>query len=301
MSYHRRYVRKKNRRRERIKVLIIASVCVFAILLIIAAGFIIISSNNKENTATQDNAVPSVTKKIAITEKPTKSKQETSSQEETSFVSIEDNVNATDTEDEESEQTSTNVLSDIGIETEDFDFEQLIVVQSNGTSAHILFFEQRKGIWKYSNEIKPVEGFVGAQGVSAQASEYAQFTPAGLYSLGTAFGICDNPGTEMEYFRVTENSYWVDDPNSSYYNQHVEGNENADWQSAEHLIEYNPAYKYAVFIEYNTNPAVSGKGSAFFIHVGCFPTAGCIAISEDNMIETLRWLDSSKRPHILII
>lgn len=77
--------------------------------------------------------------------------------------------------------------------------------------------------------------------------------------------------------------------------------EDADWQSAEHLIECNSAYKYAVFIEYNTNPVVSEKGSAFFIHVGCVPTEGCIAISEDNMIETLRWLGSSKRPHILII
>lgn len=302
MSYHRRYVRKKNRRKERIKIIIIVGVVVFSLLIGLLVGLLIIDSNNEDNSATPDSAIPVSTNKIETTEKPSVSKQETTNNEkETSIQSTEDIDNIEDENKEKAVKNSIEVLKDIGVEAEDFDFEQLVVVQSNGTSANISFFEKRKGMWKYSKELETVNGFVGAQGVSSLASEYTEYTPSGLYSLGTAFGICDNPGTKLDYFNVTSNSYWVDDPNSGYYNQHVEGTENADWKSAEHLIEANPAYNYAVFIEYNTNPTIPGKGSAFFMHVGYEPTAGCVSMAEDSMISLLRWLDPEKSPHVLIM
>lgn len=302
MSYHRRYVRKKNRRKERIKILIIVGVCIFAVLLGMVVGFFIINSNNEGNTATPDNAIPIAAKNMITTEDFSKSKKETLiNKKETSTQSAEDSDNTIGADREDDIQNSTNVLSDIGVEAQDFDFEQLIVVRSSGTAAQISFFEKSEEVWECSDEINSVEGFVGAQGVNSQVSEYTQFTPSGLYPLGTAFGICDNPGTKMDYFKVTENSYWVDDPNSRYYNQHVEGTANADWQSAEHLIDCNPAYRYAIFIEYNTNPVIPEKGSAFFVHVGYEPTAGCVSMSENSMINLLRWLKPSKSPHIMLV
>ena len=187
-----------------------------------------------------------------------------------------------------------------GSDVSQFDFDQLITVNSNGTTATVSFYEKQNNSWVKS-AIESEEGFVGNMGVSTEANESSSYTPKGLYSLGTAFGIMPNPGTSMDYFTVTEDDYWVDDPNSQYYNQHVKGTENSDWSSAEHLIESRPNYNYAVFIEYNTQPVVAGKGSAFFMHVGNMATSGCVAVSEGKMVETLKWLNKEKSPHILIV
>lgn len=63
------------------------------------------------------------------------------------------------------------------------------------------------------------------------------------------------------------------------------------------------AYKLGAVIEYNTNPIIAGKGSAIFMHLWSGPTkptAGCIAMSEENMTFLFRWLDKNKGPMILI-
>lgn len=135
------------------------------------------------------------------------------------------------------------------------------------------FFEKTGDVWNYASELYETTGYVGIQGTSEYASEYASYTPIGLFSVGTGFGICQNSGTGLDYFEITEDSYWVDDADSMYYNQHVEGTENQDWQSAEHLIDYQGSYNYCAFIEYNTNPVKAGKGSAIFF--ACRNLAHC--------------------------
>ena len=84
------------------------------------------------------------------------------------------------------------------------------------------------------------------------------------------------------------------------YNQWVESS-NIAWNSAEHLIDYPQAYKYAVVINYNMSPVVSGKGSAIFLHcmTGSY-TAGCVAIPESSMKHIIKQLDSAKNPIIII-
>lgn len=194
----------------------------------------------------------------------------------------------------------TSLINEGGYSRDDLNGKQLIVVKSEGSRAKFSFFEKEKGAWKYSDVLSTVDGFVGTQGVSKNASEYESYTPEGLFSLGTGFGINDNPKTGLDYFKVTENSYWVDDVNSQYYNQHIEANSSEDAPNGEHLIDYKGYYDYAVFIEYNTNPAIPGKGSAFFLHIGNKPTAGCAAISEENMLKAIRWLNKNKNPYIMI-
>lgn len=105
---------------------------------------------------------------------------------------------------------------------------------------------------------------------------------------------------KVEYRQYNNNCYWVDDSDSPLYNQWVESN-NITWKSAEHLSDYPTAYKYAVVINYNMNPVVSGKGSAIFLHcmTGSY-TAGCVAIPETDMSFILNKLDSEKNPIILI-
>ncbi|MDO5124396.1 MAG: hypothetical protein Q4D44_07025 [Eubacteriales bacterium] len=188
-----------------------------------------------------------------------------------------------------------------GYTTGDLDFEQLIVVDSIGTDARIMFFEKKDNEWKFAHRMSTVTGYVGENGVADQVSEGELKTPAGIFSLGIGFGIMDDPGTKLDYIKVTEQSYWIDDPESAYYNQLVEGTENKDWNSAEQISLYSPEYNYAVFIEYNTDPVVKGAGSAFFLREGRGVTRGSVAIPHDSMIDALCWLDKDLSPHIMIL
>lgn len=106
--------------------------------------------------------------------------------------------------------------------------------------------------------------------------------------------------TGLSSFQITNDSYWVDDPNSVYYNQHIEGLENKDWESAEHMIDYTTAYEYGCVIDYNTH-AVYNAGSAIFFHVSYSPTAGCVGTDKTMMLEYLSVLDKSENPYIAIV
>lgn len=174
---------------------------------------------------------------------------------------------------------------------------QLVVVDSFGTQADVYLFSNSDGLWK-DEDIK-CGGFVGKAGVAEKNAEGDKITPKGLYSIGDAFYTHSQPSTWLNAFKITENTYWVDDPKSSMYNQKVEGEQNKDWDSAEHMIDYND-YRYGFTINYNTNPVIAGKGSAIFMHCGNAPTAGCIAVSENDMLRYLDKLSASKNPHILI-
>ena len=125
-------------------------------------------------------------------------------------------------------------------------------------------------------------------------------TPKGIYSISDAFYIYEAPVTGLSSFQITNDSYWVDDPNSVYYNQHIEGLENKDWESAEHMIDYTTAYEYGCVIDYNTD-AVYNAGSAIFFHVSYSPTAGCVGTDKTMMLEYLSVLDKSENPYIAIV
>lgn len=148
--------------------------------------------------------------------------------------------------------------------------------------------------------ILETHGVVGKNGVSDKSTEGDYCTPKGAFSLGFAFGTQTMNKLNIEYRQINNNSYWVDDVSSSFYNQWVES-DSITWNSAEHLIDYPQAYKYAVVINYNMSPVISGKGSAIFLHcmTGSY-TAGCIAIPEDDMLFILKHIDSSKKPIIVI-
>ena len=104
----------------------------------------------------------------------------------------------------------------------------------------------------------------------------------------------------IKYIKINPNLYWVDDVKSIYYNQLVDATKTEkDWNSAEHLIAYPTQYEYAV--EIKSNPQnIPGKGSAIFLHCSKGEsTAGCIALSKENMIDLFSKLDKNSK--IIII
>ncbi|MGN8734368.1 L,D-transpeptidase family protein [Fusicatenibacter saccharivorans] len=163
---------------------------------------------------------------------------------------------------------------------------QLIFVSASGTTATIaMVTRDADGTW---SEDLCTSGYVGSAGVG-ETTEWNHRTPRGQFGFTYAFGILPNPGTKLSYTQVDDTYYWVDDVNSRYYNQFVTTKTTPKaWNSAEHIIEINPAYHYVLSLDYNPN-CTPGVGSAIFLHCSTNrPTGGCISVPEDQMITVLK-------------
>lgn len=187
--------------------------------------------------------------------------------------------------------TTTQQLSDLGC-------NQLVTVSSNGTHAEIRFYTRTDDTWT-GEDTMTCSGFVGDNGVSTEVAEHSHTTPKGLYPVGEAFYMGSKPETGLKIFEITEDTYWVTDPDSDYYNQRVEGTANKDWESAEQMIKYDD-YKRGFVVEFNTE-GVYNAGSAIFFRIGSKATAGGIALSQTNVESYLSHLDSSQNPYIIIV
>jgi len=134
-------------------------------------------------------------------------------------------------------------LQALGLTPEDVPGSQLLVVLPDGSSATICRFELKGVSWVQQGEGIPA--YVGKNGVSAGKREGDGTTPAGLFPVGPAFGLEESPRTNLDYRTVTTDSYWVDDPDSVFYNQWVEGTVQKDWSHAERLCDYPQQYALA--------------------------------------------------------
>jgi L,D-peptidoglycan transpeptidase YkuD (ErfK/YbiS/YcfS/YnhG family) len=180
--------------------------------------------------------------------------------------------------------------------------DQAIVVWSSGQSgfdAKLTAWQRGSNGWNWV--LGPIPAVIGPNGFapSGEKREGDGRTPSGTFRIGTAFGHDAALETKLRYRQATADDFWVDDPQSPQYNRWLTGKPDA--KSFEKLRQ--PAYKYAAVIEYNTDPVVPGKGSAIFLHVWGGPdkpTAGCVAVSEDQLVELLRWLDKRQKPVIVL-
>lgn len=173
----------------------------------------------------------------------------------------------------------------------------LLLAYDPGHTKLYLYDKDDAGLWRLTRSF---DASVGKNGVSEDKVEGDKTTPIGFYPIGFAFGNADKPDTRWSYRNVTKESYWVDDAHSAYYNTWVEGTEDKDWDSAEHLCDAKNAYAYALVIEYNMHPIIPGKGSAIFLHCGTSSTAGCIALAQSDVLQILKWIDPDAAPYILI-
>lgn len=177
---------------------------------------------------------------------------------------------------------------------------QLVAVDSEGSSAEVSFYERTETGWQ-TDEALLSHGYVGANGTTSSMHEGGGATPQGLFHVGSAFYQDDAPQTGLDVFPITQDTYWVDDPDSPNYNQLVVGDDALGDDHAEHMSEIS-SYTYGFVIEYNMPPTGYAAGSAIFFHVSHdSPTLGCVAVSEQKVLAYLAKLDASKNPYILII
>ncbi len=179
-----------------------------------------------------------------------------------------------------------------------------LIFATNRDSSSVLVtihaLERNNGVWR---PVFPAfAGSIGGKGFAAvnDKREGDGKSPSGIFPLGIAFGYDPSAGTKMPYRQATDDDFWVDDVNSENYNQWVKGEPGA--ASRERMKRDDEQYKYGVVIEYNMHPIVKGKGSAIFLHVwkGGESTLGCVAMSEEMILEILGWLDPAKKPLIIM-
>jgi len=174
--------------------------------------------------------------------------------------------------------------------------QQVILVTADNydtKSAKIQTFEKVDGKWK---QVLTANGVVGQKGFALSKKEGDMESPTGKYTIGTAFGRYENPGTKLPYRKITANDVWVDDSKSSLYNTWQQKPANGRWTSAENMDI--PAYDYGFVINYNES-RTPGNGSAIFFHVGTNYTAGCTATSKEQVVSILKWLNPEKNPVII--
>ena len=128
-------------------------------------------------------------------------------------------------------------------------------------------------------------------------------SPAGIFSLGSAFGFAFKMDhLRVEYLPLTEQTEAIDDPLSLYYNQVVNQTEVlSDWQSSEKM-KNEPLYELGMIIHHNFPNPKMGAGSAIFFHIWQQEdsnTAGCTAMSRENLSLVLSWLEKEKNPALV--
>jgi L,D-transpeptidase catalytic domain len=129
--------------------------------------------------------------------------------------------------------------------------------------------------------------------------------PAGIFQLGTAFGYAPQQpaGWRMPYVHLTQSIECVDDTASKYYNRLVDNTQvSLDWNSSEHMLRSDELYRSGLVVDHNSDPVTPGSGSCIFMHIWRGPgrgTAGCTAMSPEQIESVLAWLDPAKKPLVV--
>lgn len=151
--------------------------------------------------------------------------------------------------------------------------------------------------------LAPTRAFLGTDGIGP-SSEQAARTPAGTFTITRAFGRLADPGTALPYSEVGPDDWWVGDTVSPRYNTHqvcAPGRCPFDERASENLEAVGHAYDQAIVLDANADPVRAGAGSAYFLHIGDHPTAGCVATDEATVVRLMRWLTPGAHPVISLV
>ncbi len=183
--------------------------------------------------------------------------------------------------------------------------QQVFVVVSadwEATEGHLFRFTSEKGFSQDAIDVSLGKKGMGiGRGLISLADpgpvkkEGDLRSPAGVFSLGTAFGLNAFVG-KYPYIQLHSQIVAVDDPDSVYYNQLVDQNKigRPDWKTGERMSEES-LYEWGVVIEHNYPKVKKGYGSAIFFHVWRgkgHPTFGCTAMESCYMKALLEVLDA---------
>ncbi len=163
------------------------------------------------------------------------------------------------------------------------------------TEAILYLLEKAEGNWFAADSFQVV---LGRNGMATNKQEGDGCSPAGVYPLLFAFGYAEGIETGMPYRVMGSDDICVDEASHSAYNQHIQADSTSDF-SHEKMKRNDHLYEFGIWVGYNTDPVVEGKGSCIFLHVwkdSRTPTAGCTAMDRDDIIRLLKKLDPKRHP-----
>lgn len=135
--------------------------------------------------------------------------------------------------------------------------------------------------------------------------------PAGVFSLGTVFGLAAPPAVrpwlKMPYLHLKDSIRCIGANESRYYNQIVDTHQvQKDWKNDrdnEYMrldaLRDEGAYRWGIFVNHNTPNTDRVSGSCIFIHLwkgDGTGTSGCTAMDKSQIEILLQWLDQKKQP-----
>ncbi|MCZ4610705.1 L,D-transpeptidase family protein, partial [Streptomyces sp. Lzd4kr] len=195
---------------------------------------------------------------------------------------------------------------DFPVPVETGDATQLVTVKAGGSYATVTAWAKGSSGWKA--QFSTGAARVGSNGVTEGATrrQGTYTTPTGTCTITEGFGN-EAGGTAMPYHRVTNDDWWVEDPESRFYNS-LHGEAGADFpltesgdRGSEHLVNYPVQYAKALVIDFNRWPATPGRGAGIFLHVnGSGATAGCVSVPRATMDRIMSWMSPAARPRIAI-
>lgn len=178
----------------------------------------------------------------------------------------------------------------------------VVAATASSTTGTMRLWQRSGGCWRETSG--PWAVYLGFAGVSEHHQEGDGTTPAGAFAIGPVmYGVSPNPGVHFAYHRLVCGDWWDEDPASPAYNtfEHVPcGKAPPFGGSSEPLWRSPGAYAHLAFIEYNSGPAVPGRGSAIFIHADLgHPTNGCISLPPSELVSLLDWLRPAAHPRVV--
>lgn len=143
---------------------------------------------------------------------------------------------------------------------------------------------------------------LGRTGVTFDKTEGDGKTPIGIFPLRQLLYRADRiarPETGLPVEILTAETGWCEDPAHPDYNKKIVLPHPS---VVDRMTREDHLYNVTVVIGYNDDPVVPGRGSAIFMHLarpGLLPTAGCVALSMEDLLNVVRLCDSSS--HIAIL
>ena len=204
------------------------------------------------------------------------------------------------------------------------DARQLVLVVTDGwdaTTGTLQRFDMHDGRWQAVATAAPVSvgrngaawglGLHPAQAQGPQKQEGDGRAPAGVFTLGEAFGYAAKADTAMPYRAMQATSYCIDVPDSSLYNRIIdtrtEGEDAAKGSTEPMRLDLHNQgdvrYREGLVIGHNPT-ATPRAGSCIFAHLWRTPgepTAGCTAMASETMDSVLAWLRPDARPVFVLL
>lgn len=165
----------------------------------------------------------------------------------------------------------------------------ITVTGGRGATARVAACEEWQGAYYAAIS---VDGYVGCNGIAdaGQKREGDGMTPSG--AMGYGFGVQTEPEQfhGSKYVQVTKDDVWVDGDAAKDYNTMQK---KSDGYSGESMYQ-TPACNHGQVIGHNS-AGTPGTGSAVFLHVntGSQKTAGCVSVSEADLLKIYEWEDDS--------